>query len=116
MVYTRVLFNNIKEYTPSFIKTVPYAQSAKKVLERKPLVAFAHAKKKANIKFYKFVFTYIMNCEVNYQIFLFGLTFVMSSVFFYPALFYYQHSNKHRQLDHALKIENDYKKSQEDEE
>jgi len=25
MVYTRLLFSNIKEYTPSFIKTIPYS-------------------------------------------------------------------------------------------
>jgi len=31
MVYTRLLFNNIKEYTPSFIKTVPYSQVTKPV-------------------------------------------------------------------------------------
>lgn len=29
MVYGKILFNNIKEYTPSFIKTVPYSQTFK---------------------------------------------------------------------------------------
>ena len=34
MVYTRLLFNNIKEYTPNFIKTIPYAQITKPVFGR----------------------------------------------------------------------------------
>ncbi len=29
MVYGKILFNNIKEYTPSFIKTIPYSQTTK---------------------------------------------------------------------------------------
>lgn len=29
MVYGKILFNNIKEYTPSWIKTVPYSQTTK---------------------------------------------------------------------------------------
>lgn len=29
MVYGRLLFNNIKEYTPKWFKTIPYAQTTK---------------------------------------------------------------------------------------
>ena len=29
MVYGRILYNNIKEYTPKWFKTVPYAQTTK---------------------------------------------------------------------------------------
>ena len=32
MVYTRILYNSIKEYTPSWIKTIPYSQVTKSVL------------------------------------------------------------------------------------
>ena len=38
MVYTRILYNNIKEYTPNFIKTIPYAQTVKPVLGEPNLV------------------------------------------------------------------------------
>lgn len=29
MVYGRIIFNNVKEYTPSWIKTIPYSQVTK---------------------------------------------------------------------------------------
>ena len=34
MVYGRILYNNIKEYTPKWFKTVPYAQTTKPTFGR----------------------------------------------------------------------------------
>jgi len=34
MVYGKIIFNNIKEYTPSWIKTIPYSQTTKPLLSR----------------------------------------------------------------------------------
>ena len=35
MVYGKIIFNNIKEYTPSFIKTIPYKNVKKPELSKK---------------------------------------------------------------------------------
>jgi len=32
MVFNRILFNNIKEYTPSWIKTIPHSQVTRPIL------------------------------------------------------------------------------------
>lgn len=32
MVFNRILFNNIKEYTPVWMKTIPYNQTARSVV------------------------------------------------------------------------------------
>ena len=32
MVFGRIVFNNVREYTPSFVKTVNYSQVAKPAL------------------------------------------------------------------------------------
>jgi len=34
MVYTRILYNNIKEFTPSWFPTVPYSRVIKPVLKK----------------------------------------------------------------------------------
>lgn len=41
MVYGRILYNNIKEYTPKWFKTVPYAQTTKPTFGTQWLMQFA---------------------------------------------------------------------------
>ena len=118
MVYTRLLFNNIKEFTPNFFKTIPYSQTVKPVLGRKAQVAWKMTKDPKTIRATLFFKRYVINNSVNYQIFLFLLTFGITSVFFYPSLWAYQANNRHRQLDAAIAKEKAYqhKKALEDEE
>jgi len=38
MVYGKIFYNNIKEYTPTWMKTIPYSQVTKPVLGNISLV------------------------------------------------------------------------------
>ena len=38
MVYGRILYNSIKEYTPKFFPTIPYSQTVKPVFGTFPLI------------------------------------------------------------------------------
>ena len=118
MVYTRILFNNIKESTPNFFKTIPYSQTVKPVLGRKPQVGWKMIKDPLTIRAMLAFKRYVINNSVNYQIFLFFVTFSVTSAFFYPALWMYQSNNRHRQLDVAIAKEKEYqrKKALEEEE
>lgn len=46
MVYGRILYNSIKEYTPKFFPTIPYSQTVKPVFGRFPLI------QEGNLKLY----------------------------------------------------------------
>ena len=41
MVYGRILYNNIKEYTPKWFPTIPYSQTTKPVFGNFPLTQVA---------------------------------------------------------------------------
>lgn len=41
MVYGRILYNNIKEYTPKWFPTIPYSQTTKPVFGNSPLTQVA---------------------------------------------------------------------------
>ena len=110
MVYTRILFNNIKNSTPAFIKTIAYSATVKPVLGRKPQVAFKMTRDPKYIRMMKWIHRNIMMKTVNYQIFFFAVTYGITAVFFYPGLWIYQSNNRHRQLDFVLAKENEYKR------
>ena len=110
MVYCRILFNNIKESTPNFIKTIAYSQTVKPILGRKPQVAWKMTKDPKYINMMKWIHRNIMCKTVNYQIFFFAVTYGITAVFFYPALWMYQSNNRHRQLDYVLVKENEFKR------
>jgi hypothetical protein len=38
MVYGKIFYNNIKEYTPTWMKTIPYSQVTKTTLGTEPLI------------------------------------------------------------------------------
>ena len=40
MVYTKILFNNIKEYTPKFMKTIPFSRTVLPKFGRKKTIAW----------------------------------------------------------------------------
>ncbi len=116
MVYTRILFNNIKESTPNFLKTIAYSQTVKPVIGRKAQIGWRMSKDRKYIMMMKWIHRNIMCSTLNYQIFFFATTFAITSVFFYPALWMYQSTNRHRQLDYAIAKENEYKKKVAEEE
>lgn len=115
MVYTRILFNNIKEFTPNFIKTVPYAQTAKPVLGRKPQVGWRAFKDPKTHKLMRLFKKYVLEDSAYYQLFFFFVVFGITSVFFYPSLWAYQSNNRHRTLDVAIAREKEYQKKKAEE-
>lgn len=116
MVYTRILFNNIKEFTPNFIKTVPYAQTAKPVLGRKPQVGWRAFKDPSTHKLMRLFKKHILEDSANYQLFFFFVVFGVTSLVFYPSLWAYRTNNVHRSLDVAIAKEKEYKKKKAEEE
>ena len=116
MVYTRLLFNNIKEFTPNFMKTVPYNKCVRPQLGRKPQVGWKAFKDPRTIRLMRIFKRYIIDDSAYYQLFFFGVVFTMTSVFFFPALWVYQSNNRHRQLSAAVQRERAYKKRKAEEE
>ena len=108
MVYTRILFNNIKESTPNFFKTIPYNQTVKPVLGRQPQRGWKMMKDPKVIRGMLGIKRYIMGNTMNYHIFLFFLTYGVTTVFFAPALWAYRSTNAHRTLDVAIAKEKAY--------
>jgi hypothetical protein len=109
MVYTRILFNNIKEYTPNFLRTVPYSACVKPTLGYKKDVTYKMFKDPATIRLYARIKKHILDDGPNYHIFFFMCTFLVTSAIFYPMLYIYQSTNAHRQLDYVLAKEKAYK-------
>ena len=109
MVYTRILFNNIKEYTPNFIRTVPYSACVKPALGYKPNRSYKMFRDPKVIRLYARIKKYIIDDGPNYQILFFMATFAVTAVFFYPMLYIYQSNNAHRQLDYVIALEKVYK-------
>jgi len=110
MVYTRILFNNLKEYTPSFMKTISYNKTVKPILGRKKPVGWKVFQDPKYKSMMNFIHRNVMCNSLNYQIFFFVVTYSITSFFFYPSLWLYQSNNRHRQLDEAIKKENEYKR------
>ena len=116
MAYTRLLFNSLKETTPYFIKTIPFNKTVKPVLGKKAPVGWKMCLDPKYKAFMKFIHRNIMCNSLNYQIFFFGVTYAITSIFFYPGLYIYQSNNAHRQLNVAIEKENEYKKKKQLEE
>lgn len=110
MVYTRLLFNCIKESTPSFIKTIPYNRTVKPKLGRGQRVGWKVTQTASYKRTMNWLHRNIMCNTLNYQIFFFFVTFSITGFFFYPGLYLYQLNNRHRQLDVAIEKEKEYQK------
>ena len=109
MTYTRILFNHIKEYTPNAIKTIPYAKSSKPVNGTKPQVGWKTFKDPQTIKVMRFFKRNVIDDTASYQVFFFLVIFGLTSIMFYPALWVYRTNNAHRNIDYAIKKEEEYK-------
>merc|ERR1712032_133943 len=104
MVYTRrILFNNIKEYTPSWMKTIPYRQTVQRSFVRQPSTISTFTRN--NRGAYAFFRDHVQKIGWRYETFLFALSFGMTQLFFAPLLWYYQSKNAHRQLPVAQELE-----------
>mmetsp|Transcript_64503 Transcript_64503/g.74985 ORF Transcript_64503/g.74985 Transcript_64503/m.74985 type:complete len:117 (-) Transcript_64503:194-544(-) len=116
MVYTRILYNNIKEYTPNFMKTIPYAQTVKPVLGKRPqIVSKFNADPKVKA-FWQWFGHNVRKQPVVWQSFILGCTFLYTSVCYWPWLKIYQSHNKKRSLDYAIAKEKEFKRTQQTEE
>eukprot|EP01016_Furgasonia_blochmanni_P014810 TRINITY_DN1788_c0_g1_i5.p3 TRINITY_DN1788_c0_g1~~TRINITY_DN1788_c0_g1_i5.p3 ORF type:complete len:123 (-),score=50.22 TRINITY_DN1788_c0_g1_i5:349-717(-) len=110
MVYTKILFNNIKEYTPSWFRTIPYAQVTKTVLGRRPQV-ISKFNAQPNIKrFWRFVQRNIQKNPALWQVWIFFNAYLIFHICYDPWLYVYKLNNEHRTLDHAFAIEKEYKR------
>ena len=119
MAYGKLLFNNFKEYTPHYMKTVPFARTVKPVLGRGKPVGYALNKTKSMMAIYRAIDKVFMSTPAGWNILLFGLTYGLTALFFVPVVTLYRRNNAHRSLDRAIERERVYlakKKAEEDEE
>ncbi len=72
MVYGRLMFNNIKEYTPSFIKTIPYNQIAKPVFGKQKQVQSKLMADPKIKRLLKFIQKNVQKNPFTWQIFIFA--------------------------------------------
>merc|ERR1719445_512520 len=109
MVYGRILYNNIKEYTPKWYPTIPYAQTTKPTFVRQQQVvsklnARPFAKRGWMLLAEVFKYSWL------YQFFIFGMAFSMWATFYFPVLWVYQANNRERTYEACMKKERAFKK------
>lgn len=107
MVYGRILYNNIKEYTPKWFKTVPYGQTARPTFSIIPSLFVARGKQvesalnsKAPVKnFWRLFGRTVQANPWMWQVFIFAIAFGWFHIVYDPFLTFYRLNNKHvRQL------------------
>lgn len=96
MVFNRILFNNIREYTPLWIKTVPTKYAFKANTSQAFLESKRQSYSKSSASFLRFFRKYVAKVPVAYQCFMFFCAFVTTYGYFMPWLWIYQSNNKHR--------------------
>ncbi len=115
-MYTRILFNNIREYTPKFMKTIPYSKTVPQHFVQKASRHWRFNQTTSVVNNYKFVLKYLYGSLAG-QVFLYwGAAYGLTQLIWQPVLFMYQSNNRHRQLDVAMKKEKEYQKRMEEEE
>lgn len=130
MVYGRILYNNIKEYTPKWMKTVPYAQTAKPTfsndesyLARQPQVQSVWSSRPGVKKFWLFVGRNVQRSPWMWQMVIFFFAYGWFHLVYDPVLWIYRTNNKHvnecvmqRTLEYALTKEREFKRKQQEKE
>lgn len=110
MVYGKILFNNIKEYTPKWYATIPYSQTIKPVfgnsvrlcIGRKPQVVWSFNSSPAGKTFWKnFAFVFQRH-SFMWQILLVGIAFVTLHICRDPFLMLYEANNVNRTYKAAI--------------
>ncbi|KRW98385.1 hypothetical protein PPERSA_12864 [Pseudocohnilembus persalinus] len=116
MVYTKVLFNNIKEYTPSFIKTVPYSQVTKPQFVKRAQVV---TKLNASPQMKRFWRGFRNNVQIYpwaWQLVVLGIAYGFYAVTYYPWLAVYRGVNQERTIDAAIEREKQWAQKQAEQE
>ncbi|KAM3134203.1 hypothetical protein pb186bvf_013721 [Paramecium bursaria] len=116
MVYSRLIKNTVKEYTPTWFKTLPYQQSTKPTFQRSPQIVSNFNSKVSTKAFWRFVQRNIQAYPWVWQLLIFANGFIVFSLCYYPWVWAYQFNNKRRSLDYALEQEKQYKASKPQEE
>ena len=109
MTYTRILFNNIKEYTPLMINTVPYVKCSKPIIGRKPQVGWGTFKDPRTIRNFRRFKRFFLDDWAMYQLMFFFIVFSLTSIAYYPTLWVYQTNNQHRSMQAAILKEKAHK-------
>ncbi|KRX09017.1 hypothetical protein PPERSA_01904 [Pseudocohnilembus persalinus] len=114
MVYTKVLFNNIKEYTPSFIKTIPYRQTVKPTFVKQAQVVTRFNADPRMKRFWRFFRSNVQLYPWVWQLFILGISYGFYASCYYPWLTVYQAKNQERTIDAAIAREKAWAKKQEE--
>ena len=118
MVYGRILYNSIKEYTPKWYPTIPYSQTVKPTFGKywclflgKKAQVVSVFNSNPNVKNAWRIFGRVFQQNsFMWQIFIFGLSVVMYYTIYTPILSIYQANNSHRTYQYAITKEKEHKK------
>jgi hypothetical protein len=99
MVFNRILYNNIKEYTPLWVKTVPTKNAWKPNFSAAHLDARRQTYGRGVATFLTLFRRYVAKIPAAYQTFLFVTAFGLTYGFSTPLLWMYQSNNKHRSAE-----------------
>ena len=120
-MYGRILYNNIKEYTPKWFPTIPYSQTVKPTFSnfllieaRGPQMVSAFNAAPATKKTWRFFAATVQANSWAYQILIFGIAFFLFHSFYDPFLYFYIANNKHRTYEAAMVKERAHKKKLKD--
>ncbi|CAK79841.1 unnamed protein product (macronuclear) [Paramecium tetraurelia] len=112
MVYGRLIYNNVKDYTPQWFKTIPYQQTVKPTFVRKPQVV-SRLNSDPKVKaLWRFLGRNVADNPWAWQVYIFANSFVIFGLCYYPWLWVYQFNNKKRTIDYALQQEKEWKAKQ----
>jgi hypothetical protein len=115
--FNRILFNNIKEYTPLWIKTVPTKYAFKPNTSQAFLEGKRQSYSKGTAAFLRLFRKYVAKIPVAFQCFMFFTSFSLTYAYFLPWLWWYQARNQHRRAELVwAKVDEIKKKRKEQEE
>lgn len=116
MVYTRLIFNNVRESTPSEIPTRSFDQMRLPPLGRGQFVGWRMHRDPKYVRLYRFVYRFFCKPTLGRVVLCWAFAYGLTSVLLYPGLYLYRLNNQHRTLEAALRVENAYKKRKAQEE
>ena len=103
-----MLFNNIKEYTPKIIKTIPFERTVPQHFARKANKTWAISQSRSTNFVCKLILKHLYGTVPGQVLLYGGTTYALTSLVWLPMKGMYQRNNRHRQLDVAIRKEKEY--------
>lgn len=102
MTITKLLFNNLKEFTPKCFKTIPTKMTVAPYFNRGTYQAWKVNKTPSVVAMWRFFHrTFYFHMHTQFILYFIAM-FAITEAFWQPWLKLYRANNKYRQLDYAI--------------